>query len=99
MINQIETQYSSNQSDNEAEEKRKQVQHIVKANIKRETAEEKIKNMLATNWIKATDVHFKEREKQDYLKTQRNSSPNRSVHLKNSLSMPTFENDIGFVAA
>ena len=71
----------------------------MKTNIKQETAEEKIKNMLATHWIKATDVHFKEREKQDFLETQRDCNLRKTIHKKNSLSMPTFENDINFVAA
>ena len=56
MIHQIESQYSSEHSQEAAEEKQKKVKSIMKSNIKRETAEEKIENMLGIQFIKATDV-------------------------------------------
>ena len=97
MINHFETEYSSEESQESAGEKQRKVQSIVKTNIKQETAGQKIENMLAINFIKATDKNFQKRKKIDYLKTQTESF-SRNGHLKQSMSATFFDKNIGFLA-
>ena len=70
----------------------------MKSNIKRETAEEKIENMLGIQFIKATDVTHQKRRRKEYLQTQTDSFSKTNSNLRSSLSVPVFEKDIGFVA-
>ena len=54
--------------------------------------------MLGIQFIKATDVTHQRRRRKEYLQTQNNAFSKTSTNLKNSLSEPVFEKDIGFVA-
>ena len=63
VINKMDAQYSSTESNEIPEVKDKKVQSIVKKNIKAESVNSKVDKMLALNLIKTSDVQWEKRQK------------------------------------